>query len=209
MAQVTVTNLSATEGLYIGELYTTIPAGGSIVISRSTSDLSRMSGLQQAVAASSAAVSVALETYETSSGLAVAPGSVQAQDMQPVAATDAAAGEITIRKAFTAGGALGTPDDVTIFAAGAVPYKMRILDAVAYLSTASGGALKLLTIRTEAGGTGVACAEISSASTGRAGQTATVTASQVVTPGTAVGLFIRREDRDAVGEVVLTVRRES
>jgi hypothetical protein len=83
MAQVTIANLSATDGLYIGELYTTIPANGSVVITRSMADLSRMRGLQRAVSAGQAAVAVTLESFESSSGF-VSSSAIQAPGLNAV-----------------------------------------------------------------------------------------------------------------------------
>jgi len=207
MADVTITNLTALP-LLIQDLYTSVPANGSITVSRYAADLSRMASLQAAVAAGSAVVSVALTAAEAASGLAVPSATVEAQDMAPVAATVAIGTELEIRKSFTAAAA-GAADDVAIFAAGALPYKMRVLDAYAMVSAVSAAGGQLLQIYDQAAGAGTLCAEMSSAATGRAGQTATVTATQVVTPGASVGLFVHRLNRDAAGEVVIKVRRES
>lgn len=206
MAAVTITNLT-TSPLHIGDLYTTIPASTSIVVQRFASDLSRMPALQAAVAAGTAAVSVALIADETTSGLATAEGSVQAADVAIVAATDAAATSFEIRKAFVAAAA-GAQDDVTIYAAGALPYKMRILDAYMLVATVGTGAATL-TVRDEVAGAGTAAAVFSSAATGRISPSSAFTATTLLTPGAAKGLFIRRADRDAAGEVVIIARRES
>jgi hypothetical protein len=63
--------------------------------------------------------------------------------------------------------------------------------------------------RSAAAGGGTLAAEIDAAANGRRGQTATVTASQVFTPGALVGLFLRRSDSAIAGEVFIAVRRES
>lgn len=212
MADVTITNLT-TSPVYLRDLYTSVPASKSITVSRAASDLSRMSGLQAAVAAGTVAVSVVLNAVEQASGLAVIPGTVEAQDMAPVAAAAAAAGDIEIRKAFAAGGAVGTADDVAIYAVNTLPFKMRVLDAYAIISTASAGANHVITIRDQAAGAGNVAGVIDSAATGRyavsfASNTVANT-STVLTPGASVGLFLHREDRDAAGEVVIKVRRES
>jgi hypothetical protein len=206
MADVTITNLTAAP-LHIGDLYATIPANTSITIQRYASDLSRMKALQAAVTAGEAAVSVSLSAAELASGLAVAEGSVQAADVQAVAASDLASASFEIRKSFTAAAA-GAQDDVTIYAAGALPYKMRILDAYVLVSTVGTGAATL-TVRDEAAGAGTAAAVFSSAATGRISPSSAFTATTLLTPGAAKGLFVRRADRDAAGEVVIIARRES
>jgi len=205
MAAVTITNLT-TSPLHIGDLYATIPASTSIVIQRFASDLSRMPALQAAVAAGTAAVSVALSTDETTSGLATAEGSVQAADVAAVASTDAAATSFEIRKIFV-GAAAGSDDDVTVYAAGALPFKMRILDAYFLCSTGGSGA-KTLAIRDEAAGAGTVAATFDTTATGRIAPTA-FTATTLLTPGATKGLFLRRIQRDAAGEVVIIARRES
>jgi len=205
MADVTITNLT-TDPLLIQDLYTTIPASSSITVTRYAADLSRMASLQAAVAANQAAVSIALTANESASGLAAMSGSIEAQDVAPVAATDAAAATFEIRKSFV-GAAAGTDDDVIIYAAGALPYKMRVVDAYMLCSTGGSGA-KTLTVRDQAAGAGQAIAAFDTTSTGKIAPTA-FTASTVVTPGATIGLFLRRIQRDAAGEVVITARRES
>lgn len=202
---VVITNISAVP-VAIGDLYTTIPVGGSVTTKRSASQLSAMVSLQKAVEANTVTVAATEESFETASGLAVAPGTVAAADVQPVAATDVAAATFEIRKSFV-GAAAGTDDDVTIYAAGALPFKMRILDAYFLCSTGGSGA-KTLTIRDEAAGAGTAAAAFDTTSTGRIAPTA-FTATTVFTPGAAKGLFLRRIQRDAAGEVVITARRET
>lgn len=206
MASVVITNLT-TSPLHIGDLYTTIAASSSITVDRYASDLSRMKSLQDAIAAGSAAVSVTPTANETASGLLTADASIQAADMAPVAPTAVASNEVEFRKAFVAAAA-GAQDDVIIFAANALPYKMRITDVYALVSTVGTGAATL-TVRDQAAGAGTAVAVLSSAATGRVGPSSAFTASVVLTPGTLIGLFIRRADRDAAGEIVIKARRET
>lgn len=206
MADVTLTNLT-TSPLPLGDLYTSIPASGSIVISRFTSDLARMQSVQAAVAAGTLAVSVVLTAAEAASGLTTAAGSVEAEDVAAVADTTIAAAPFEIRKSFTALAA-GTADDVTIYAAGALPFKMRILDVYALVSTAGAGGAMTLTVRDQSGGLGTAVATIDDSGAGRIAPTA-FTATTLLTPGATKGLFIRRDERDVAGEVVIKARRES
>jgi len=206
MSDVTITNLT-TSPLYIGDLYATIPASGSIVVQRYASDLPRMKALQDAIANNQAAVSVVPTANELASGLLAADSSVQAVDLQPVAAVDVAAASFEIRKSFTALAA-GSVDDITIYAANALPFKMRIMDVYALVSTAGIGGAKTLTVRDQSGGLGTAVATIDDTATGRIAPTA-FTGTTLLTPGTLKGLFIRRDQRDVAGEIVIVARRES
>lgn len=205
MATVTVTNLTSSP-LLIQDIYATIEANASVSFDRAVTDVPRMAALQAAVAAGSAAVSVTLSSDELNSGLTTVDSTVAAADLAPVAATAAAAPLITIRKSFSALGP-GLADDVVIFAAGAVPYKMRILDAYALISAASAGGGQVLEVQPETGGAGLILAKVSTAATGRAGMDNTITTSALV--NTTDALVIRRKNRDVTGELVLTVRRES
>lgn len=201
---VTITNISAAP-VAIGDLYTTIPVGGSVTTKRSASQLSAMVGLQKEVEAGTVTVAATMESFETASGLAIPPGTVEAGDAAAVAATAAAAAPLEIRKAFTALGA-GVPDDVVIYAVNTLPYKIRVLDAYALVSTAI--AATTLDVRDQAAGAGQLAATMSSATAGRAAMTGP-NASVVLTPGATIGLFIRRSDRGVAGEVVITARRET
>ena len=205
MATIVVTNID-TAPVNINDLYTTIPVGGSVTTERSTAQISSMAGLQQAAAASKVTVAVTLSADEIASGLAVTSGSVQAADVQPVAAADAAAATFEIRKSFTALAA-GVVDDITIYAANALPFKMRITDVYALISTPGVAGAKTLTVRDQSGGLGTVVATIDDTAAGRISPTA-FTASTVLTPGTLKGLFIRRDQRDVAGEIVIVARRE-
>lgn len=205
MASITITNLTS-QPLPITELYATIAPNGTLTTNRYASDLPRMTSLQAAIAAGSAALTVAYSSNELASGLTQAPQSTTDKSAQPVAADATATQEIEVRKTLTAGVA-GTPDDVTVYALNALPYKCRVIDAYAIISTAIGAST--LQIRSQAAGAGTLCAEISSAALGKAEWDSTVTATQVLTPGSSVGLFIRRSDRGVAGEVVVVLRKEN
>jgi hypothetical protein len=198
MATLVVSNLT-TSPVFVTDLYATVPASGSISTSRASSDLPRMASLQALIAAGTLAAAITYTAAEKASGLVdvgtPAPGASGIGD------------DDVIRIPFTALVA-GTPDDVVLYALNALPYKkMRIVDAFAIVSTAI--AATTLQVRTVSGGAGTLCAEMSSATAGRQGQTATVTASQVITNGASVGLFLRRSDRGVAGEIVITVRPET
>jgi hypothetical protein len=200
---VTVTNIASVP-VAIGDLYTTIPVGGSVVAKRSAAELSSMVSLQKAVEGGLVTVAAVEESFESASGLAVAPGTVDAGDAAAVAAGAAASPTLEIRKAFTALGA-GVPDDVVIYAANALPYKIRVLSAEARVSTAIGAST--INVYDQAAGAGQLCAALSSGATGIVPMTGP-NASVVVAPGALIGLFIRRSDRGVAGEVVITARRE-
>ena len=214
MASVDITNLT-TDPLLLQDLYTTIPAGATITISRPVPALSAMPTLMAAITNMQAAAAITLTAAETGSSLVtatpiafnIANGSVTAVDVAPVLAATAESADITIRKSFTAAAA-GAQDDVTIFAANALPYKMRILDVYVLVSAVGTGA-HTLTLRDQAAGAGTSIAVCDSAATGRISPSSAFAATTLVTPGVTVGLFLRRADRDAAGEVVVLARRES
>jgi hypothetical protein len=203
MAKLTITNLTSSQ-YFVTEIYKTLEAGESVTIDRASSDIPNMTQLIKDVSSSILSLAVAYTTEELSTGLMQPPWSVEARDMALVNATDPAAGDFTIRTAFTALGA-GVPDDVTIYAANALPFKFRVLDAIAYIGTAI--VITTLDVRTRAGGAGTQLANMSSAATGR--QTNTLNGSVVATPGTLEGLFVRRSDRGVAGEILLHCRLEN
>lgn len=208
MASLTITNVSSSD-FWLNDIYATVPAGEAVVVTRSPAEISSMAGLQAAVADGVLTSAVEFSADELAADLSsvVAPASVGAVAMDPVAATDIDAPLITFRKAFTAGAA-GAADDVTIYALNSLPYKVRILGAHAIIATAIGGSS--LNVRSQAGGVAgvLAAGPMDSASTGVHLATGP-SASVVLTPGASVGLFIRRSDRGVAGEVIITARREA
>lgn len=210
MATFTLTNLSA-DRVHVGDFYGVelAPSGSTgdavSLTNRSLAEIPALSRTQDLVAAGTITFEVALDAAELSSGMASPPNSVQAEDLQAVGAAAIAAPVQAFFKSFAAGVA-GTPDDVTVYAANALPYKMRILDVIGYVSTAI--ALSTLTVRDEAAGAGTVVATLDSAATGRV-QDATATATALLTPGATKGLFVRRSDRGVAGSVIVLARRES
>ena len=198
MATLTVQNLTSSP-VYIRDLYATIAPNGSISTIRFESDLSRMGGLQAAIAAGQVAASIQLSSTEQSSGLL-------AQGIAQGPATGVSPEEV-VRVSLVAGvGA--TPDDVLVYAADHLPAaKMRIMEAYAVISTA-GGVGSTLQVRTAVSGGGTLCAEISAHTAGHADQDNTVTATQVITNGSTVGLWVHRTDNTTAGEVFITLRPE-
>ena len=197
MATITITNLTAAD-VAIADLYGTLPASGTLTTTRSVSDLPNMTALQALIQAGTVSLAIAYTAAEKAAGLV-------GQGDGAVAATGLS-DEQVIRVPFTALAA-GTADDVTVFALNSLPYKkMRIIEAVALISTAIGATT--LQVRTASAAGGTLCAELGSGTTGRQLQNNTVTASQVITNGAGVGLFIRRSDRGVAGEVFIRVRAE-
>jgi len=203
MATLTIVNL-ASEPTNIRELYYALKVGETITIDRASVDIPGMTGLIEAVAAKLVSLAVTYSPDELATGLMQPPWSVEAQDMARVNAADPAAGTFTIRVLFAAGLG-GNPDDVTIYAANALPYKFRVLDAIAYVST--NVALMTLDVWTRPSGAGTHLASMSGATTGR--NPNLLTASAVATPGTLEGLFVNRGDDGIAGEVLLTCRLEN
>jgi hypothetical protein len=206
MAQLTVTNLSGRQ-FFLADIYKTLEIGEVVTFDRASVDIPNMRALIEGVAASELSLAVVYDAEELASGLMQPPWSVEAQDMAPVAATTPASGLVTIRQAFVAGGGAPGADDVTIYAANALPYKLRVLSAMAYIVTAV--ALSTIEVRSRAGGLGTLAASLSSAATGRVDGTVPANATVALSPGATEGLFLRRSDKAVVGEVILTCRLES
>jgi len=203
--QLTVTNIS-TSPVYIRDLYTELPPGGSVITERSGSDLSSMEGLIAAMNEGTVSVSIAPSAAEVASGFLTPPQAVQAVDMAPVAAEAVAAGLVILRVSLAAGVG-GAPDDVIAYEANALPFKFRVIDAWAMVST--GVALSNLNVYTQAAGAGTLLAGPIDATGTQVARMTGPTASAVATPGATEGLFVRRDDSGIVGELVLLVRRES
>lgn len=203
--QVTITNVTS-ESVLIQDLYTTIEAGESITVERSSTDLPRMASLQKNIADGNVTISVTPTADEIASGLLQSPQTIQAADMAPVDATDVAAGLVVLRVPLVAGGG-GSPDDVQAYAANALPFKFRVLDAWAMVSTGVGAST--LNVYTQAAGAGTLVAgPLDSAAAGIVRMTGP-NASALAVPGATEGLFIRRSDDGVAGEVCLLVRREN
>jgi len=208
MASLSITNISAS-AFFLNDVYVDIAAAQTLVVSRSPAEISSMAGLQAAVADGILTASIAYTADELASiplPSPLAPGSVSALTIAPVFAVAVASAPIIFRKAFASGGASGTLDDVTIYAVNTLPYKVRILDAMALISTAGPGA-STLAVRSAVAGGGTLAATVPADVLGAARMIGP-NASVVLTPGALVGLFIRR-DRSTVGEIVITARREA
>lgn len=207
MATLTITNLTSSP-VYITELYTSVLTTAPLVTSRPLAALSGMAGLQAAITAATVSLAVTPTADELASGLLSPPNAVGADDLLAVTAATVTAPLQTMRIPLTSGGATGTADVVTVFAVNTLPYKFRVLDvAIAFISVAGAGGTSM-TIDTVSAGGGTLVGTLATASTGRVVSSAPL-ASVVVTPSSTAGLFVRRTDRSTVGEIILTIRRES
>jgi len=205
---VLVTNItSPSEAVTIGDIYRTLAVSGdSVTFSRTASDLSRMASLQALVSAGKVSVVVTPTADELASGLLTPPQTIQAQDMQPVAAAVVDAPEVVLRIPIPAGVG-GAADDVTVYALNAFPYKCRILWARAIVGATPGAST--VELRTQSGGAGTLLATLNTGALGLVPSPNTGFATSVVTPGAAVGLFARRSNNTIGGEIHVCVRRES
>lgn len=205
MATFTITNLTSEE-IYLGDLRISVKTTEPRILqNRSTSELADLTTTMERFAAGDIAFDVTLSVAEKASGLLLAQNTVNGEDVAEVAAAEVLAVSPTLFKDMAAGGG-GSPDDVTIYAAGAVPFKFRVLDAWAWVDSTPGASS--VTIRTEAAGAGDVLATFDTGTTGLK-QSTTALGTVVVTPGAAIGVFGRRSDDAIDGRVFLLIRRES
>lgn len=131
--------------------------------------------------------------------LAVTPAKVAA-----VAAATVESGVLVLYKSFAAG-TPGSAGDITIYAAAAVPRKLRILDV--RLKVVTGISTETATLRTAAAGAGTALSSALSMGTSATTVADAGTASATIT--TTDGLFLRLTNVGCAGEVIITVRPET
>jgi hypothetical protein len=198
MATIVVTNISSSD-VHIRDLYKTLAPGEAVSTERSAADLNGMGGLMAAMAAGTVTLGVTYSADELASGLAQAPGAIEAQDI--IATQEAAGTAIQATATFAAGGG-GSPADVTLYAS--APFAMTIVDAVLHVSTAVAGTA---TLRDAAAGGGSAYAAGSTASAGRVPMPLDANAPGTIAAGSPV--ILRLSDDAAAGTVVVTVRRET
>lgn len=204
MPIIKVTNISPNMQR-VGDLYTNIQPGCYLETYRASSDIPRMKSLQDLLTAGLVTLTETPTAAELASGCLEGSNSMKGGDIQPVLATDVLAAHSTIRVKFEAGEA-GEADDVTVYGEGALPFKMRVLDAWAFISTAVEGSA--LEVRGDANGVGALVATLSADEAGRVSMSAPSNATAVLAPGMSTGLYVRRSDRAVSGELVLLVRRE-
>lgn len=205
MAQIVLTNLSASP-LPLADLGSkSLAVGESVTITRPANLLANMLSVVREVAAGTLSATVTPSAAELASGLLAPPQSVQAEDLAPVASTVLPCAPGAFYKAISAGGG-GSADDVTLYAVNTLPYKIRVLRAYMRVATPVSGSNCQL--RSAAAGGGTLVSQFDTAAVGQK-EDATVNATVVLTPGTLVGLFLRRSDSAVAGEVVIEFRRES
>lgn len=206
MATFTITNLTS-EDIYLGDFYAWCRVGTPMVLeNRSADEVSGLRVTQEQLAAGNISFVITSTAAELASGLLAPSNTVEARDFQQVAAADVAAPVQVLFKAFAAGVG-GSPDDVVVYAAGELPYKMRILDVIGFVDTTVVAAT--VDVQDEAAGAGTTAATLDFATaTGRVTND-TFTGTTVYDTGATKGLFLRRSDDGVAGEVLIYVRRES
>ncbi len=204
MATIVLKNLTSSEihlsdlGVVIGKSGVTDSTVGrieTVTVTRPAADVQKWLGVAALVADGDLTMTVTLSADEIAAGIA--------GDVGAVASTDLLSDVVMIRKAFTAG-AGGSADDVTIWAAGAVPAKMRVLDVTLLVATNVTSATCTLRTATAGGGSALSTA-LSANATGTARNAAT--ASAVV--ATTDAMVIRRSDSGIAGEMLILARREA
>jgi len=202
MAKFTIVNLTS-DAIHLGDFYYTLPGGATLELeNRSPSEVPGLRVVQEQLALGNISFSIEYTADELASGLMAPPNSITGDDFQEVAAAALLSGVALLRINCPVGG--GGADDVVAYALDNLPYKFRVVDAWAKISTAVAGTWEL---RDEAAGAGNVLATMDSTSLGRAD--ASDNASAVATPAVTKGLFVYRSDSTAVGEVFVLIRRES
>lgn len=202
MATITVTHVG-TAARYVSDLYKTMQPGDVVTTTRASTDLPAMASLQAGIAEGDLTLSVVYDANELAAGLEAPPNSVHGEDMAEVAAATAMSGLVHLFVDLPVGG--GGADVITVYALDALPFKMRVLDAVLLTSTAAVGTI---TVEDEAvAGVGTTALTLDSNTTPRDVPSEDVTT--VLTPAATTGLFVHRTDSTHVGELMLTLRRES
>lgn len=203
MATLTVTHLGSPgdDPIRINEVYAETKVGDPLVFDYSANSIPQLKSLMEAMAAGTVSLSVAYTADEIASGLHNPPQVVEAADIAPVLAADYASGAILVRVDLVAGGG-GSPDDTPVYAAGALPSELRVVDMWGFLGTSGG---TVITAEDEAAGAGTTLASVPSTGTGRVDAT---TADGLAAPSATTGLFVRRSDDAAEGVVYLLLRPE-
>jgi len=203
MATFVITNL-ASEKIHLGDFYKTLDVGEVLTLTgRDPSEVSGLLAVQREVSAGNISFSMTPTAEELASGLMVPPNAIGGDDFQEVAAADLLSGLALIRIDCPVGG--GGADDVVGYAVNTLPYKFRLIDVWAKISTGVAGTWEL---RDEPAGAGSVLATMDS-TTAAERVAATEQATTVATPGATKGLFVYRSDSTAVGEVLALIRRES
>lgn len=205
--EIAITNPSAVDPVHLGDFNYMLPVSTTLTRTLPFPEYQRMARLHALVEAGTVTVTLTPSTAEEAAGVLAPPLSVEHLDIARVAASAVPGVPITFRKSFTAA-VTGAADDVTIFAADALPYKFRVLDVYFYLSTVV--ALSTAKVWTRASGAGTAVTGDTATSTaGRVQAALASNATVLLTPATLDGLFLRRGDRAIAGEIIIVLRRET
>ena len=157
--------------------------------------------LQDLVTRGIISYTVAADTSVPNNLQALAPVGVQRTQ---TCVADASIGqEFVIRKALVAGVG-GTADDVTVFAVGALPAKMRVTGFTVIVTVDASGSTVAGYTAASAGGTEFGT--VASTATGRVSDLTSSTT--LLTPSGSVGMFIHRSNNTVAGEVLVSCRLE-
>ena len=183
----------------------TILAGETRVIDRTLDEVLSMRELHRDIAAGIFVIELTPTPDELASEILTS-----AFREFPVLATDLLSGDITVRKSFAAGITAG-PDDVVIYAVGALPAllgpKYRVIDAYAVILTPVGGSS--LTVKDAPAGVQLAVVSSAAADIARATALGAAAASVQVTLGPTKGLIFTRSNDNVAGELYITLRKEA
>lgn len=199
--QAVITNATS-EAFFVSFMYKTLAAGESVTITDTTPEtLAQEVQFKKDVEAGYLTVAFAEESFDN-----FVPQSVDASDIQTVAAAAVASGNVVFRQLFTAPGGGGSPDDITVVALGGLTSDMRVLEAYLYVSTAVGASTAEL--RTVAGGGGTLLASFDTGTTGKKEDTS-ATGTVLATASGTTGLFLYLSDDAIAGEIVVVARPEA
>lgn len=202
MASLLITNLSA-DVVNLGDFYTSLAVGASITVTRAPGEINTLTALMASLAAGDVSMSVTYTADEIASGLQAPSKSVEARDMAPgVIGGDGLDPGILLSFDVAVGG--GGADELTLIAAGALPYGFFVADVWAKITTAVAGSLVL---NDEAAGAGQVIGTLSTAATGPRIPSTAPDGPVTVVPGAAKGLFLARSDSAAIGSVYALIKR--
>jgi hypothetical protein len=187
--QVVITNLSATDPVYVSSATVSIPASGSITLTkRSFAQVDADTQLKTLINAGSVSIAYTEEAGDDITGLGGLNTGVGTA--------------LTFLKVFAAG-AGGAADDVAVFTPNLVPFALIITDVTIIVSTLVGGST--CTLRDTAGGAGAALSDaLATATTGVKRNAAATTTPAVARNGT---VFLRRSDSGVAGTLLISMLR--
>jgi hypothetical protein len=214
MATIVISNLSSSP-VFLREFYANLgPAGqknvkvgptDTLTTVKPAGTLGNMDGLMQLLAAGTVSVSVTPDAGEAGSALLVPPQSVGQEDLVKTADTTASNTFSSAVPFIIKVPLVAADTSETVYAADALPYKMRVIDAVAFLSTAGSGSIA---VNSKADGSGTALAAPITCAAGLVRPSSSSWTASVVTPLTTGSGFFVTKPAATVGELWITVRKE-